>query len=168
MPQIYFVKGQVELFRRNYEEAVRHAEHASSIKPNYADAHALLAWILHFAGRPRDGLASMDRAVHLNPRMPSIYRMVRGALNYSEGNTEMALADLVPAVAINPNFQQLRIWLAAAYAAAGRIDAAQWESEEILALYPNFPFPSWKQDSLSGIRIIWSDFLADLRLAGLP
>ena len=168
VPQIFFVKGQVELFRRNYEEAIRHAEHAISIKPNYADAHALLGWILHFAGRPSDGLASMERAVRLNPRVPSVYRLVRGALYYSQGDIDKALSDFEPAVDISPTYQQLRISLAAAYAAAGRLDEAQWESGELLALYPEFSVSYVERSFPIRDPGYLERFVADLRKAGLP
>ena len=168
VPQIYFVKGQVELFRRNYEEAIHHAEHAISIKPNYADAHALLAWILHFAGRPREGLASMEHAVRLNPRVPSIYLLVRGALYYSQGDIDKALGDFEPAVDMNPSFQQLRIWLAAAYAAAGRLEEAAWESGEILALYPEFSVSYVERGFPIRDPTYLERFVSDLLKAGLP
>jgi len=168
LPQIYFVKGQVELVRRNYAAAIRHAEHAISIQPNYADAHALLGWILHFAGRPRDGLASMERAMRLNPRAPSIYRMVRGVLHYSMGDADRALEDLVPAVDANPNFQQLRIWVAAAYAAAGRLEEAQWQSGEIQALYPGYSTSFVERGFPIRDPAYLDRFVDDLRNAGLP
>jgi TolB-like protein/DNA-binding winged helix-turn-helix (wHTH) protein/Tfp pilus assembly protein PilF len=166
--QVYFVEGLLELFRRNYWAAIRNTEHAISIKPSYADAYALRAWIQHLDGRTAEGLASMEQAVRLNPRIPSVYRLLRGTLYYAQADLERALADLEAAVEVNPNYQNLRIWLAAAYAAAGRIDEAQWQSEEILALHPDF--------SLS--RALWAfpirdpayreRFLEDLRRAGLP
>ena len=168
VPQIFFVKGQIETVRRNFEEAIRHTEHAIAMKPGYADAHALLAWILHFAGRPREGLESMERAVRLNPRVPSIYRMVRGALYYSQGKPDMALAELMPAVEINPSFQQLRIWLAAAYASAGRLEDAQWEAGEILALYPGFSVAAVERIFPIRDPAYLERFVADLRKTGLP
>lgn len=158
----------LELFRGNYDAAIRNAEYAISIKPSYADAFALRAWIQHFDGRVADGLASMEQAVRLNPRIPSVYRLLRGVLYYAQGDLDRALADLEAALEVNPNYQNLRIWLAAAYAAADRIDEANWQSGEILALHPDF--------SLS--QALWAfpirdpayheRFLGDLRRAGLP
>jgi len=166
--QAYFVEGLLELFRGNYEAAIRSTEHAISIKPSYADAYALRAWIQHFDGRIAEGLDSMEKAVTLNPRIPSVYRLLRGALYYAQADLDQALADLEAAVEVNPNYQNLRIWLAAAYAAADRIDEAQWQSSEILALHPGF----------SASQSLWAfpirdpayreRFLGDLRRAGLP
>jgi tetratricopeptide (TPR) repeat protein len=168
VPQIYFVEGQIELFRRNYEAAIRNAEQAIAIKPSYADAHALLAWILHFAGRTDEGLASMQRAARLNPRLPSVYRGVRGAIHYAEGEIDKALSDLEAAVHINPSYQMMRIWLAAAYAAAGRLDEAAWEGDEILALDPTFTLSHVAEAFPIRDPGYLQRFLHDLRLAGLP
>jgi len=71
VPQVYFAQGLIDLYHRDYAAAVRNAERALAINPSYADAHALLAWTLHFAGRPDEGLASLERAVRLNPRVPA-------------------------------------------------------------------------------------------------
>jgi TolB-like protein/DNA-binding winged helix-turn-helix (wHTH) protein/Flp pilus assembly protein TadD len=168
VPQIYFVDGQIELFRRNYEAAIRNTEHALSIKPSYADAHVLLAWILHFAGRPEEGLASMERGVRLNPRVPAVYRLVRGALYYSMEDYEHALADLEPAAEVSPSYQLLRLWLAAAYAGAGRLEDARWEAQEILALDPEFTIAQVEQSLPIREAAYRERLLRDLRRTGLP
>ena len=138
VPQIYFVRGQIALYRGKHAEAVREIEEAITLTPGYADAYALLAWVLHYAGRPTEGLDVMERAVRLNPRMPSIYRLVRGALYYALGEHASAVDDLEQAVQMNPSYQMLRLWLAAAYAGSGRIEEAQWEAAELMALKPGF------------------------------
>jgi adenylate cyclase len=166
--QAYLVEGALKLLRRNYAAAIRNTEYAISIKPSYADAYALRAWIQHFDGRIAEGLASMVQAVRLNPRIPSVYRLVRAALYYAQADLDKAIADLEIAVEMSPSFQNARIWLAGAYAAAGRIEDAQWQSSEILALHPDFS----SSHSLWAFPIrdpAYSDrFLRDLRRAGLP
>jgi TolB-like protein/DNA-binding winged helix-turn-helix (wHTH) protein/Tfp pilus assembly protein PilF len=166
--QVYFVEGMLELFRGNYAAALRNTDHAISIKPSYADGYALRACVQHLDGQLAEGPVSLEQAVRLNPRVPSVYRLLRGTLFYAQGDLDRALADLEAAVEVNPSFQNLRIWLAAAYAAAGRIDEAQWQRDEILALHPGF----------SASRSLWAfpirdsayreRFLRDLRRAGLP
>jgi adenylate cyclase len=168
VPQIYFVLGQIELFRRNYAAAIRSAEEAIAIKPNYADAYALLAWILHFAGRADDGLVNMERAVRLNPRVPAIYRAVRGVLHYENGDIDRALVDFEAAVEISPGYQLARVWLAAAYAAADRPEDAEWETREILALDPGFSVSHVRRAFPIKDPIYRERFLEDLRRAGLP
>lgn len=166
--QVYFVEGFIELLRRDYEAAIRNAEHAIAINPNYADGRALLAWTLHFAGRPREGLASMEGAVRLNPRVPAIYRLIRGALYYSMAVLDRALADFERAVEISPSFQLVRTWLAAAYAGVGRLEEAQWEAQEILALDPTFSIARLERALPIRDPEYRERFVNDLRRAGLP
>ena len=47
---------------------------------------------------------------------------------------ESAIADLEKAIERNPTVLFIRTWLAAAYAQAGRIEDAEWEVEEMMAM----------------------------------
>jgi thioredoxin-like negative regulator of GroEL len=75
--------------------------------------------------------------------------------------------DLEQAVRMNPTYQMLRLWLAAAYAGSGRIEEAQWEAVELMAMNPDF--------RLGHVRRVYpirdpdyrERLLADLRTAGL-
>jgi Tfp pilus assembly protein PilF len=110
----------------------------------------------------------MEQAVRLNPRIPSVYRLLRGALYYAQADLDKALADLEAAVEVNPNYQNLRIWLAAAYAAADRMDDAQWQYSEILALHPQFSASRALRAFPIRDPAYRERFLGDLRHAGLP
>ncbi len=166
IPQLYFVMSQVKLFQRDYTGAIKEAEKAIVLNPSYADAYALLAWILHFAGRSDEGLKFMGRATRLNPGHPAVYRLVSGAIHYARGDLEQAVELLKTGAEINPNYQQLRVWLAAVYAAVGRMEEAQWEVEEILTINPDF--------SLKSVEVAFpfrdpqyrDRFMADLEKAG--
>jgi len=99
--------------------------------------------------------------------VPSIYRLVRGALHYEQGANAKAIDDLETAVSMNPNFLMLRLWLAAAYAGSGRSDDARWQAAEAMAINPDFTlahvrdfYPIRDPDYLER-------FLSDLRKAGL-
>jgi TolB-like protein/DNA-binding winged helix-turn-helix (wHTH) protein/Tfp pilus assembly protein PilF len=167
VPQIHFVSAQIALYRRDYAEAIQETETAIALSPGYADGYALLAFVLHYAGQPAEGLQEMQRAVRLNPTLPSIYRLVRGALHYALGDYPRAIADLEPAIPMNPTYQMLRLWLAAAYAGSGRIEEAQWQAAELMALNPGF--------TLEHVRTVYpirdpqylDRLIADLRKAGL-
>ncbi len=167
VPQIYFVRGQIALYRGAHAEAVREIEEAIALSPGYADAYALLAWVLQYAGRPAEALDAMERAVRLNPRLPSIYRLVRGAAFYALGDDASAVDDLEQGVRMSPTFQWLRLWLAAAYAGSDRIEEAQWEAAELMALNPGFRLEHVRQVHPIRDPDYRERFLADLRKAGL-
>jgi len=140
IPQVYFVKGRIELYKKNYEIAIQQIQKAIDIEPSYADAYALLASTLHFSGNPKEGLEAMKRAALLNPRIPAAYLMIRGSLHYSNKEYDLAVKDLSRSLEINPNYLQSKVWLAATYAAQGRPEDAQWEVDEIRMLAPDIDF----------------------------
>ncbi len=167
LPQVYFVMGQVEMYKRNYDAALDEMARAVELKPSYADGYALLAWILHFAGRPEEGLAAMAQAVDLNPRVPAVYRLVEGALRYELEEIPETIRVLELAVENNPNYQLARVFLAAAYAAAGQLEAASWQVTEVLALNPDFKLDDFERGLPMRDPNYQERFLRDLRRAGL-
>jgi TolB-like protein/DNA-binding winged helix-turn-helix (wHTH) protein len=167
LPQAYFVLGVVEMYKLNHPKAIRELEKAIKLKPSYADAYGLLAWILHFAGRPEEGLHAMDKAIDLNPRVPGIYLMVQGALQYELEDFPKAIHLLEQAVEINPGFQLARVFLAASYAAEERLQDARWQVIEIIALNPEFSLTTVEQGSPIRDPDYRERLLRDLRRAGL-
>jgi adenylate cyclase len=168
LPQLRFVISMVEMFNGNLESATAEVLRAIELKPSYADGYGLLARIMHFDGRPDEGLEAIAQAIRLNPRVPALYRMVHGALLYQLGRNEAALQELSASVDNSPNLLLSRLYLAAAYAGSNQLDQAKWEVEEILSFNPLFTvayldygFPMRDQE-------LRQRFLADLRRAGLP
>jgi TolB-like protein/DNA-binding winged helix-turn-helix (wHTH) protein/Tfp pilus assembly protein PilF len=166
LPQLRYALGLVEMYRGNLAAAVTEVSRAIELRPSYADAYGLLAWILHFAGRPAEGLEAMRQAQALNPRVPALYRTVEAALHYELGNLERAEELLEMSVATSPTQLLTRLFLAAVYAATDQLEAARWEVEELLALEPDFQL-----DLDDGFPIrdprYRERFLADLAQAGL-
>jgi adenylate cyclase len=168
VPQVHFVQGLVELFRHRHTQALEAAERAIALDPNYADAQALRAWILSYAGRPDEGLGALDKAIRLNPRIPASYWDVLGELHYVQGRYGETVEALERALEANPAHERARIWLAAAYAQVGREEDAAWQVAEVLSLDPAF--------SLAGMQLAFPfkdprdlERLFDgLRRAGLP
>lgn len=167
IPQIYFVMSQIRLSQGNYADAITNIEKAITLNPSYADGYALLGWILHFAGRSKEGLDVIHRAIRLNPGTPAIYGLVQGALHYSRGEFEQAIKVLKHGEEISPHFQQLRVWLAAAYVSAGYLEEANWEITEILTVNPDFSLKTVENAFPFRDPLYRERFVADLRKAGL-
>jgi len=165
--QVHFAAGLIEMYRGNYTAAMDEMARAIELKPSYADAHALRGWVLHFAGRPREGLAAMEQAVDLNPRVPATYQLVEGALHYAMGETSEAIRVLERAVGNNPNYQLVRVYLAAAYAAAGELEQASWQVAEVLTLNPGFSLDDVERGAPIRDPDYKERFLRDLQRAGL-
>lgn len=168
IPQLYFVMSQVKLSQRDYTAAIKNIEKAIVLNSSYADGYALLGWILHFAGRPKEGLEVMQRAVRLNPGIPAVYRLVSGSIYYALGKSDLAIKMLQEGAEINPEFQQIRVWLTAAYVSAGLMEEAEWEVAEILIINPDFSLTSVESFFPFHDPLYRDRFIADLKKAGLP
>jgi TolB-like protein/DNA-binding winged helix-turn-helix (wHTH) protein len=138
VPQIHFVRAQVELFRGDYEGAAAAATAAIELDPNYADAYALLAWILHYAGRPDQAEAALREALRRNPRASAPYREIAGEIYFATARYAEAAREFEAALERNPAHARARLWLAATLLKLGRDEDAAWEAQELLAINPEF------------------------------
>jgi len=168
LPQVHFVSGQVDLFRRRHKQAIAAAERAIDVNRNYADAYALLAWILNYAGRPTDALSALNKAMDLNPSPPASYLEILGEIRFTQARYEESAAIFQEVLDINPGYSRARMWSMAALALAGLEDSAEWEAAELLAASPDislerleFAFPFKDPRALDRI-------MEGLKKAGLP
>lgn len=138
IPQVHFVIGQVSLFRHKHAAAIEAAKEAIRLSPNYADAYALLAWILNYAGEPEEALATLETAMRLNLVVPASYSKLRGEIHFQQGRYAEALAAFNRALLINPAHMRARMWLIAVLVQTGALEEAQWQGEELLQWIPGF------------------------------
>jgi len=74
------------LWRRgDYDGALAEAERALAMAPNLAFAHGVRGSVLMCSGRPKDGLASLERSTRLDPRGPN------SAVRLAPGGTVLLL-----------------------------------------------------------------------------
>lgn len=138
VPQIHFVRGQVDLFRGRYSGAAASAARAIELDPNYADAYALLAWIFNYAGRSDRAEAALTEAHRRNPSSSASYREIAGEIAFTKGAYDQAAEAFEAALARNPAHTRARLWLAAALSQLGYTEEAAWQVDELLTLSPEF------------------------------
>ena len=136
LPQVHFVTGQIRLFQRRHAEAVAATEHAIEVNPNYADAFALLAWTLNYAGRPERAILALNMAMRLNPRPPASYLEILGEIYFVQGRYKDSATTFQNALEVNPAYLRARLWNAAALVRDGSRDLAEWEINEALIASP--------------------------------
>jgi adenylate cyclase len=136
--RIHFVQAQVALFRGQHGKAAAAATRAIELDSNYADAYALLAWILHYGGRPDQAKLMLGEALKRNPRSSASYREIAGEIAFATGRYPEAERAFVAALARNPAHARARLWLAATLAKLERREEAAWEVQELLTLNPEF------------------------------
>jgi adenylate cyclase len=131
LPQVYWVKGFADIFNRDYQQSLKHAQMAIDISPNFADGYGLLATTLNYAGKPVEAAKVMRKAMQLNPKHPAIYKVIYGEILFNKRDYQGAIENFTEALEMNPDSEECRIWLVAAYANIGDIDEARWQLEQL-------------------------------------
>jgi len=167
LPEAHFVQGLVYRERRDYDRALIEAKRAIEIDPNYANGRVLLATLLYYAGQAKDGLQEMLAAIRLNPHHPHNYPFHLGQAYFILGDYKKAIATFQEGLAANPTSERMRLWLASAYAQAGRKNEAAWELEVALIKDPDFSLSRIRQAYPFRYSADLEVFLDGLRKAGL-
>jgi tetratricopeptide (TPR) repeat protein len=132
--------------RRN--EAVKLCEAATELAPDWADGWCRLGDALVDAGRPRPALAAYERALRTGgPEAATadtawLARAGMGKVHHALEEYDRAAECLRGAVDRNPTDVELRLWLARAYDAAGRLADAQRHLDVAAAVPRVGPAPS--------------------------
>jgi TolB-like protein/DNA-binding winged helix-turn-helix (wHTH) protein/Flp pilus assembly protein TadD len=137
LPQVELVRGQVALFFGDHAAAISAAMRATRINPNYADAYGLLAWILHYGGRPRLAEKALQEALSRNPASNASYEQIAGEIQFSTHRYAEAVKSVEAALERNPTHARARLWLAATLILQHRYDDALWQVDELRTMNPN-------------------------------
>ena len=121
-----------------YEGALAQAGRAIALSPNLAVAHGWLGHVLIWSGRPKDGLAEVQRYRRLDPRDPSmaILWMQEVVAHYFCCEYEAATQVAKGVIRSYPDFPLPYRWLAAALGQAGWIDEANQALQKAVTVSP--------------------------------
>jgi len=167
LPLAYYVRGLSYREQHEYVKALVEAQKAIEYDPNYANGYVLLATLLYYAGRPEEGLVRIREAMQINPHHPYNYHFHLGQAYFVLHRYREAIDAFNLGLASNPASERMRIWLAAALAQSGDIEAAKWEGEQIMMDDADFSLERVSQAFPFKNPADTEHFLAGLRLAGL-
>ncbi len=167
IPQVHFVIGHVALFRQQHVKAYEATLRAIHYNPNYADAYALLARIMIYAGQPDKAAVTLETAIQLNPLISAPYHEIRGEIHYLQGDYFNAITSFDKALQINPLHMRARIWLIATLTQTGEQDEAQWQVTELTLSTSNFTLDYLKRIFPFQDQSVRNKLVQDLRTAGL-
>lgn len=132
--------GFALLFRREFEEARAQLRSALALNQNDEEAHAIYGVILTAVGEHDAAIEQFAIAKRYNPFEFNWVTTCRGIALFSARRYEDAIETLIQLPNSN---NEVRCWLAASYAKAGRLDEARAMLSEFLAAaerdMPDFP-----------------------------
>jgi adenylate cyclase len=124
--------------RGELEGALAEIERALAISPNLALAHGQRGATLIFLGRPKEGLASLETCIRLDPRDPFLaVRLLHVTCGlYFSREYEAATEAAKRLIRSYPDFPMIYRWPAAALGQLGRTAEAKEALEKAISLAP--------------------------------
>ena len=171
LPDIYALQGAIHLFKREYDEAIEAGEKAVAYNPNHATNTALLAMILHNAGRLQEAIRMYKTAMRLSPYYSAWILEDLGFTYLDAKQPDEALVafekflDRKPAAA---HAAHSHIGRALAYHALGQDDEARAEVAKAVEADAGISLTHFGQNSLNKDKAGLERGLATLRKMGLP
>jgi TolB-like protein/class 3 adenylate cyclase len=138
------------IWKHEHEKAVAEAELALTLEPSGADSHEYMGRALVFAGRSKEAIEFLKRAMRLDPSYPPATVWWLGLAQFCAGQYGEAVTSIERARNLNPT---LAVWpQAAAYGHLGRkqeaadriaeyLKARKWKKIPVLKRFSNwYPF----------------------------
>jgi adenylate cyclase len=124
--------------RGDYEGGLVEAKRALAMTPNLSIAHGALGFVLTFSGQPREGLASLEIALRLDPHgSQAAVKMNQVAIaQYYSGDYDAAVETAKQVIRSYPDYPLAYRWLAAALGQLGRMEEAKQALEKAIAVAP--------------------------------
>lgn len=133
LPQAYWSLGRIYT-RPPYRDsgrALEALEKAVALDPNFADGFAFLASVRNVTGNAEEALASIEKAMRMNPGFPFWYYFEEGRAQFFLTRFEAAAESFSKAVERNPTVPWPHRFLVATYGHLGQIEDAEWEISEL-------------------------------------
>ncbi len=134
----YGILGRIKILRKDWEKGISLSNQRVELEPNNADAHHDLGLNLCFAGRPKEAIPIIKKAIRLNPVAPAQYLNSMAIAYRMLGEYDQAIEYLEKATQQYPNHIWGHLNLSACYILTDRKQEAHLESKEVLRLNPKF------------------------------
>ena len=113
-------------------------QRAVDIAPNGAEFHAMLGYILSYAGMPDKGIVHANQAIRLDPFPQIWYHATLGRCYLLKGQYDKSLEEYRKALKISPDNVLALGGIIAVYSLLGREEEAHREAKKLLELVPGW------------------------------
>ena len=151
-----------------YEEGIAEAERGVELDPNSGQANFLLAQVLRYAGKSKEAIPLIQKALRLEPIPPDIYVQNLALVYFQTGDCKEALAACEKGLKRDPDHLSSRVIMAAVYGSCGREKEARKEAAEVLRINPKFSVESFTKNLPYKNPSDRDRTIQGLRKAGLP
>ena len=134
----YFAVAAAALWMKQHQRAAVAAAKCLAISPNFAEGHAVLGLILVYSGKPHEAIASLHRAMRLDPHYRDIFLHLLALAHVQLEEYEQAVAVLKRRLVRKPESDISRVLLAATHGHLGNIEESRTQWAEALRINPDY------------------------------
>jgi adenylate cyclase len=160
--------GVLYTWSGRYDEGIAEAERGVELDPNSGQANYSLMLALKWAGKPKEAIPVIQKALRLEPIPPDSYVQQLALVYFQAGDCKEALAACDKGLKRDPEHLVSHIIMAAVYGSCGREKEARKEGTEVLRISPNFTVESYMRNIHYKIPSDGDRVAQGLRKAGLP
>jgi adenylate cyclase len=164
----HWLLGYVYLRKKQFDKAVTELETAHDLAPNTAEIKAGLGLVLNNAGKPKEAINVLKKAIRLNPFPPSWYFSNLGSAYLNTEQYEKARFESKKAIQRQPDNIFAHLNLVICYANLNRLEEAYAEAAEVLRIDPEFSIERYVKNFLIENQSVKQRHIAAMRKAGLP
>ena len=135
--------GTLYSWSGRYDEGIAEAERGVELDPNSGEANFFLAVVLRYAGKSKEGIPVIRKALRLEPIAPDIYVQNLALVHFQTGDCKEAIAACEKGLKRQPDNLNSHVIMAAVYGACGREKEARKEATEVLRINPKFTVESY-------------------------
>ncbi len=128
----HWALGAYHILCSQHDRAIAAYQRALELNPNDAEVMSDFGCTLSFAGRAKEGLEMIDKAMRLNPHYPEYWATMQGYVYFDARRYEDAVAVLESLRKMDTI--DVYLYLAASHAALGHMDEARAAVSRIFAL----------------------------------
>jgi adenylate cyclase len=160
--------ADAHLWDRHHDDALREANSALELAPNYPAVHLVLGLVLLYSGRPEEALGCFDRGLARDPFFPDRYMHSQAQALYQLGRYPEAAALLKRRILRNPSTDSSRVLLAACFGQMGLLQEAREAWREALRINPAYSLEHRRKVLPYKNPEDFEKVIDGLRKAGLP
>jgi adenylate cyclase len=138
-PFAHWVAAVVATWKKDYDRWAYEADRALSLNPNFALAVNSLGTVRLYMGEPVEAIPYIERAIRLDPAQQQ-YRHFLGTAYFVAGNYETAAAVFKDRIAMTPNTDLSRAFLASTLGHLGRPEEARRVWHELKEINPRYSY----------------------------
>jgi adenylate cyclase len=160
--------GTLYAWSGRYDEGIAEAERGVELDPNSALANIELAIILRYAGKSKEAIPVIRKALRLEPMAPDNYLQQLALAYFQTGDCKEAIAAGEKGLKRQPDHLVNHVIMAAVYGSCGREKEAREEATEVLRINPKFTVESFMRNIPYKNPADRDRTAQGLRKAGLP